>query len=212
MEPTGFRAKGSFGVPSEMIKDMEARRRQQEAAPPPAHPKAPPPPVVAEAETPEPEAPEAKKAGEPSKEEQYVTLRKNLEERLDTTITPEDIKEYIFKGVLSKEVTIVPGLLKGTFRTLTPTEIMEIDKREASFRDEGKYTIDGVSNQRALVTLSYSWVAAAGKPLSGQNEPAVREKHIRRLGVHIVDAAVSANTDFNALVRLVLQERAFVKK
>jgi hypothetical protein len=225
MEPsTGFRAKGSFGVPQEMQKDLEDARRKaaNKGAPPeassmqphaanrppmssdvPAAPQAPGQPAA---------PPTAEETAEAVQEAKFKELKESIEKRLETTITPEDIKDYIFKGSLTKTVSVIPGVFKCAFKTLTPTEYFEIDTREAAFRDEGKYTLDGIMNQRAIVTLSYAWIAADGKPLSAKNDPALREKNIRVLGSHVVEFAVSANQDFNTLLKLVLQEKAFIKK
>lgn len=217
MEATGFKSRGSFGVPPEMQRDLEeARRKAETKEPAPAQPHAanrPGTPADAPAAAPQPTDKEkAKEKAEDDQEAKYRELKESIEKRIEASITPEDIKEYIFKGSLTKEVSVIPGVLKCAFKTLTPTEYFEIDKREAGFRDEGKFTLDGITNQRALVTLSYAWIAADGKPLSAQSDPAVREKHIRKLGAHVVEFAVSANQDFNTLLKLVMQEKAFLKK
>jgi hypothetical protein len=211
---TGARPQGSFGIPPQMQQDLEEQRRRAAQAKPAERPvMAAEVPIVPAVALPEaPEVVKTKEDEEAKQEEEFKRLKASIEKRLETTITAEDIKEYIFKGALTKEVSVIPGILKCAFRTLTPTEYFEIDKREATFRDEGKFTVDGISNHRAIVTLSYAWIAADGKPISSANDPLIREKHIRKLGAHVVDFATAANQNFNDLLKLTLQEKAFLKK
>lgn len=217
MQPAaGFRAKGSFGIPQEMQKDLEDARRKSEAAKPPAHPAAEAPQEPVMAPEPSPEEPVDPKIPKPltaaEKQAEYVKFKTELEEDLETTLTVEDIKEYVFRGRITKEVSAIPGVLKCTFQTLNPSEHLEIDKRVAEYQTEGAYTSEGIANQRSLVTLSYVWLAANGKPLSAKNEPPKREDAVRKCGVDVVDSVAKAYQKFKTLVTVVMQEKSFIKK
>ena len=211
---TGFKSRGSFGVPPEMKRDLEEQRRRaaEQEARKPEEPPAPAMGIPLGSEPPPPSPEQAEKTAELSKEEEYRKVRAELEADLETTITVDDVKDYIFKGRLAKEVCIIGGHLKGTFQSMNPTEYMEIDKRMATFRDESAYTPDGLSNQRAILVLSYVWVNANGRPLSAKNDPVKREEHIRKLSVQVVNMASAAYTKFDELLQLVLHEKKFIKK
>lgn len=212
-----FKPQGSFGMPENMKKSMEssrknmveaAQRAQAKVEGPQAPPPVPPPTTVEAA----PVKPELAEPTQAEKEEQFLALKKAYEESLQTTITEDDVKDYIFKGRLTKEVNIITGVVKGTFQTLTPDEHMEIDARTAEYRENSKYTSEGVSNQSSLVRLSYLWLAANGKPLSASNDPKTREKFIRKMGTHLVDAASVKYNELDMLLKLALKEKDFVKK
>jgi hypothetical protein len=220
MEPRpGFKARGSFGTPPQMLKDLEESRKKagEEAARPSQQP--PPqvnkeeavmaPPIENEAPA-DPKKP--KEITDAEREAEYVKFKAELEKDLETTLTVEDIKEYVFRGRITKEVQVIPGVLNCTFQTLNPSEHLEIDKRVASFQNEGAYTSEGIANQRSLVTLSYVWIAAGGKPLSAKNDPIKREEAVRKCGVDIVDAVSKAYQKFKTLVSVVMQEKTFIKK
>jgi len=211
----GFKAQGSFGIPSTLQKQMDEARRANLKKKTEEAPQNDAPPVAAAQPAPASAAP-AEQAPEvdPTKaqQEKFEKIKSALEQSLDTKITEEDIKEYIFKGRIVKDVQIIPGILKGSFQTLTTTQYMEIDERVAEMRSRGKNTQEGYDNDKAIINLSFSWIAADGRPLSSKDDPKIREKYIRSMGAHLVDCATAAMNDFNTLVRLTLQEKNFVKK
>lgn len=201
-----FKPKGSFGIPDEMRQQMEEARKNP--APIPQPPQAlQAQPDEAPADAPAPKVDEAQ-----DQEAAYKKAKKELEESLEIMLEEDDIKEYIFKGRLTKEVNVIRGTLKCQFQTLTPDEYMAIDERMAELRDKGKHTQAGLENQQVIITLSYAWLQAAGKPISAKNEPAKREEYIRKMGAHLVDAASARFSEFNTLLKLVMQEKNFVKK
>lgn len=222
----GFKSRGSIGVPPEIQKQLnEARtdmaRRGTRPAQPPPHPSqvhpaaaAPEAPVVPQVEPPPPPAsPETEKAkAEEEQRKKFQEVKAQLEQSLGLVIEPDDIKDYVFKGRLTKDVQIIPGVLKATFQTQNPTEFMEIDEKMANLRNEMKFTPEGLDNQKAILNLSYSWVAANDKPLSAKSDPVVRENYIRKMGNHIVDVAAQKLTELNMLLRMTLQEKTFIKK
>jgi hypothetical protein len=221
MEPTGFKSRGSFGIPEGLKKELEDARKNP---PPqaPTHPKAPPAPAAVEVKQAAPSpavgeapAPQDLANREPTKEEQADDLRQlraKIEDSLGAAIDDKDIQDYVFRGRLTKTVTILPGILEGTFQTLTPTEIQAIDEGVADFQARGKFTSEGVVNERAILTLSYSWVAAAGKPLATGNDNKKREEKIRKMGAITVDSATRAFNELNLLLRVVFGEKQFQKK
>jgi hypothetical protein len=204
---------GSFGIPAEMKKQIEQARTN--AADPSARPNIPPPPESIAPAPAESKEENKKDSQEQDPAESLAKYKASLEENLEIKLTADDIKTYLFKGRLSKEVLIVPGFLKGTFQTLTATDSLQIDQRMADLRDAGKLTAEGLANEGSIITLSYAWLAADGKPLTGKNGPEAalnRESKIRAMGGHMLDAAARAWTDYNALIRVCMSEKRFVKK
>lgn len=217
MEP--FKAQGSFGIPQGAQRQMEEARKRV-AKKIDGEPEAPPaipqqaqeiPPEGTQAKAP-PTEKEVEEQAKKAQEKEFLKAKAALEEELEITITPDDIKDYIFKGRMTKKIHIVKGALEGTFQTLNPDEVQKIDELVADFRSSGKNTQEGYDNERAMVTLSYAWLAANDRPISAKNDPEIRKKYIKTMGAHIVDLAVTKHRDFNTLIRLALREQAFVKK
>jgi hypothetical protein len=190
---------------AEDAKAQQAAAMAAETQPPPLE--ATPPLLAAD-----PEAAKKDEKAEVDRAAEFAKVRKDLEEELETTITEADIKDYIFKGRLTKEVTIFPGHLRATFQTLDAVEFMEVDKRKATYVADTTFTSDGVANHQAIITLSYAWVAANGKPLAANGEAEKREKFIRRMGAITIDAASTKFRELNTLINLALNEKKFVKK
>lgn len=240
MDPSnGFKAKGSFGVPQEMMDNLERGRGQNTPAPrvpagldltrtpggapenlgvKPGVNNAPvdmqkmvekpaekAPPVVTEKTQEEIDAMNLEKY-----QKEMMRIKADAEKRLGISLTIEDAKNYIFMGRLTKEVIVIPDLMKCTFQTLTPVETMAIDARMAKFREKEKFTQDGYTNEQTIITLSYVWTHSEGKPMG--SSPEHREQRIRQFAVHVIDAVTAAHTDFNFLVKASLEERSFLKK
>lgn len=147
---------------------------------------------------------------EKERKERLSVYIKQCEYELGIEITQEDIRKYLFKGSLSKEVTIVPNMLKGTFKTMSVDDLQDADNAEATFRDSGKFTASGVENEKAILALSRCWTHADGKPLPA--DPTERAKVIRKMGALFVERANSARTTFDTLLRLVMQDADLLKK
>lgn len=211
----GFKAKGSFGVPDELKRHHEAARKKlaDDAANEAAKTAAP----VEKAETdPYEKGGSAEKVAavdlEASQAEQYKKAKKELEDSLEVTISEDDIKSYIFKGRLVKEVSIFPGVLKATFQTLNAEEHMVIDEQLAKYIADNKYTSGGIDNQHSITLLSHAWIMIGGKPFTSKDDPPKRESHIRKMGTTIIDATSKKYNELNTLIKLVLNEKSFLKK
>lgn len=206
MQPTNpYQQRGSFSKPDPVIP-------KQQAKPQPAE----------EVEATENAAPESttqnttvseedsiKKAIE-DREKQIKNYIAEISKDLGVEMNNEDIRNYILKGRISKEVVLVTGIMKGTLQTLRIEDLQSIDERMAVIRDQSKFTPKGLENEEAIIVLSYSWTHADGKSL-GEN-PESREAKIRKMGSLFVERASSARVSFDTLVRLVMQERGLVKK
>ena len=120
------------------------------------------------------------------------------------------MQTYLFKCVLAKEVTIIPGKMKGTFTTLRIKDIQEIDSRMATIRDSAKNTQQGLSNEESILALSYAWTHAAGRPLG--TSPADREAKIRDMGSLFIESASTARVRFDTLLRISMNDPGIVKK
>ena len=191
--------RGSFGLPPEMAKQIEEARRK---------PELPPEPVAVST----PEVPEAEKSEETKREEEYKRVRKDLVASLGFELTSEDLKTYIFKGRLQKDVVLIPDVASCTLKTTTPKDAAAIDEKLAAFRDLGKFTARGLENEEALLTLSYCLIALNGKPLAATEDPDKRLENIRNMGDHFVDMIFGKLRELSTLLRLTLQEKQILKK
>ena len=191
---------GSFAKPPEPARQAE-QAQQAPAATQPAPPHMPQVPVAEE--KPEVQA-------EKERQEKINEFKKTFEKELEVELTSDDVTTYLFKGILAKEVSIIPGKMKGVFTTLRIKEIQEIDMKMAKLRDEAKHTAQGIANEEALVTLSYAWTHASGRPLGAT--PDEREKKIRDMGSLFIQAASDARVKFDTLLKLALNDGATVKK
>jgi hypothetical protein len=145
-----------------------------------------------------------------SERQKGVDLFKDMcKQDLDLVIEDEDLRKYLFKGTLSKEMKI-NKLMKGTFQSLRTSDLQEIDKRMAKIRSESKFTSQGISNEEAVINLAFAWTHADGKPL-GEN-PEDREKKIRQMGSSFVASASEARINFETLIKIALHSIDSVKK
>lgn len=194
---------GSF-INREQLSEQMAEAK---AAPKPA-----PAPIAAAAAAPV--------AAEPTKEDEdqkaLAKLIKGYEDATGVVITEENIQDYIFKGELKLgPVTIVPGHLVGTYRTLTSTQELEIDRRMAKLRDGAKLTQEGIDSEKAILILSQCWLTAykLGGNVRSLGETAEdREKTIRTMGSHVVQLAGEAWNMISFLVRYTLRKESILKK
>lgn len=202
-------------VPGSFAKPPEPVRRQQPPKDAPQHVQQPPPPVQAE-------APEAKelvgavdkaKAEDEKREIAIAKMKEQLEKSLDTKITESDLEKYIFQGSFSKDVVIVKTdklTLRGTFRTHTPTDSQQVDEDYAKVIALKKHTEEGLQNEKGLLNLSAVWTHANGKPIGKNGED--RLARMRNMGAFIVENASRANSDFQLLLKIALEEGGLLKK
>jgi hypothetical protein len=221
MEGTGFKSRGSFGIPEPVMRQMEESRRQQkeeEAEAAPVQKASYPPPQGS------PEAPPSPpKEATPEEKDQLELLKTKRfwEEQLEVTLTPKDIRDYIFKGRLIKDGVFVASIpdekdpekcvdFKVTFQSDTPADSAEIDEKMAAYRDKGKYTAEGIANENALLVLSCGLLSADGRPLG--KTPEERYKNIKNFGNELVNLIVESWTGFKLLLKISLREKKLLKK
>jgi len=204
MQGQGFQAKGSFGIPEKALEDLE-KSKQKQATEEPAKESQAEPPVAAPPTTKESQA-------EADLTEEFLRLKAKYEKELGAEITEEDIRDCIFKGRTTKEVTLVAGKikLKGEFRTVLTSEIQEIDTKLASFLKNPLYTEEGVNNERAILYLTYGWMTANGRSLG--NTPDERRTTINNMNMATVQQASTAWILFNHLINFAMSEDKFLKK
>lgn len=206
MQPSNpMQPRGSFAKPPQLAKSIEeheVKRGMQEDSP---------------KEDPTVKAGDAAETAEQVAEREASDLRaktlqwrKEIETSLNIEVTEANIRDYVFKGTLSKEVTIVPGILKGTLRTITGAELQAIDEKMAKVRDLGKFTPKGLENEEAIFTLSCSWTHADGRELG--KTPEDREVKIRQMGMLVLEQASTARTNFDTLIRLIIRDQQLLKK
>jgi hypothetical protein len=207
----GFNARGSFGVPEHIKKQLEqsARPKPEVVASPPQPEVAPPTAVI---------TPEQKE--DDKKQMDLAALREHWEKRLSIKLTEKDIHNYIFKGKLIKEdIEIIPDVMKVVFQSVTAAELAEIDQSMAEFREGHKWTTDGLSNENALRVLSYGWIKTVeiedgvAKParLMG-NTHSDRYKTISQISALAVQEVIEAWDVFNILIKIALREKRILKK
>lgn len=211
MQPTNpLQPRGSFTKPQTLTKAINQAEASKSVQP------------MTQQESPEtpktetsPELEQASSEDQIAKEdreraENLAQIKKDIEKDLEASITDEDLKTYLFKGVLSKEIAIVKGMLKGVFRTSRINELQELDIKMAKIRDEAKHTPQGLANEEAIYALSYAWTHADGKPLGVTPED--REKKIRDMGSLFIERASTARVRFETLLKIAMNERGVLKK
>jgi hypothetical protein len=156
---------------------------------------------------------EAKKKAE--QDEKILKIKADCEEALQIKITEEDARACIFKGRLIKDIVVLNSgekPFKGTFRTLTPKELKEVDQKVAKFQTdtENSFTNQGLKDEAAMILLSYCWMAADGRPLGGT--PEERRTTLDQMSAHLVGYATTAWNNFDILVQLALNNGKFIKK
>ena len=202
MQPTNpMQPRGSFVKPQAITKAVEQAESPASLQPPAQQ-------AVQAPEAPPLENP--KDTEEQARAAQIEEIKKNIEKDLEVQLSNEDINTYLFKGVLAKEVTIIPGRMKGTFTTLRIKEIQEIDARMSEIRNEGKNTQQGWANEESIIALAYSWTHAAGRPLG--LTATEREKKIRDMGALFIETASTARTRLDTLLRICMNDSATIKK
>jgi hypothetical protein len=205
MQPTNpYQPRGSFTKPDPVAPKAQAKAQAEEEKDTPAASE-----EVAAKPLSSADEDAVKKALE-EREKQIKGYIAEISKDLGITLDNDDIKNYILKGKISKEVILVTGVMKGTLQTLRIEDLQNIDLRMASIRDESKFTPKGLENEEAIIVLSYAWTHADGKSLG--ETPESRESKIRKMGSLFVERASSARVSFDTLVRLVMQERGLVKK
>ena len=214
----GFKSQGSFGIPEHVRKQIEETHRPKVPST-----KVEAVPAVEEESTPESPAAEPPK---PSKEdEDQAAIKKSKkfwEGQLEIKLTAKDMTDYLFKGRLVKEGIFVASYpaddnypptykdFRVTFQSHTPADLAEVDEHMAAFRDRGKYTAEGLENEKALRLMSHVLLKADGRSLGKDHEE--RYKNIIKLAGGLV-ALISKSWDgFNLLLSFTSQEKKTLKK
>lgn len=204
-------------VPGSFVKPPEPQRRPPQPKPEPQqvapqHPQQPPAQAAAEnLEITNDVGPS--KAEEEKREVAIAKIKEQLEKSLDAKITEADLEKYIFQGSFSKDVLIIKTeklTLRGTFRTHTPSDSLQVDEDYAKVIANKKHTEEGLQNEKGLLTLSTVWTHANGKPIG--KDAADRLSRMRNMGAFIVENASRANSDFQLLLKIALEEGGLLKK
>ena len=210
----GSNPRGSFGIPLDLQKKMDDAAKQARSSKS-EQLSTPTPPVESEANEISTVDSDIKKIEEPvkSKEElereEFEKLKSNYETTLKTTITEQDVTDYIFKGFMTKEVEVIPGKLKATFKTLSADQLQEMRKRVDPFV---KTTGDAqaIANENTLWTLSYVVVKLSGRDLP--TDVVKKREVIGKLATNLIGKlSVSWNT-LDMLINFSLEEERFLKK
>jgi hypothetical protein len=148
-------------------------------------------------------------------------IKDSLEKRLEMSFSEDDLSEYILKGSVNKQVTLVPGMLRGVFRTLSTAELQDIDEQMRIITAKESLTTSGLDNERALLILSKAWVGIqqkkrsepwTGGPRPFGKTPEERADAIRKMGAMVIQYASESWTNFNTLLKIVFEEESVLKK
>lgn len=215
-----MQTRGSFSKPPEFVRNAEQHeverfQNQQRQGAPGNDSESTPAPTAEPAVVSVTAQPTSAPAADAPEERQDRTAqikawKEEIEKDLDVTLTEENLKNYLFKGQMSLDVSLVPGIMRGAVQTLRIDDLQEIDARMAEVRDQAKFTSKGLENEEAIIALSYAWTHADGKPLG--TTPAERETRIRKMGTLFIERASSARIQVDTLIRLALQEKGLLKK
>jgi hypothetical protein len=210
MQPTNpNQVRGSFGKPDSLVKSIaqhEMKKSEPQKDPEPT-------PEPKEQSKPADAATEQEKQKVLSEEERHQVgidaFKKMCDEIYKLTITDDELKNYLFKGSLAKEMR-VNKLMSGTFQSLRTEDLQEIDKKMSKIKEAGEFTSQGITNEEAVITLSYAWTHVDGKPLG--LKPEERESKIRRMGGTFVSNAAEARINYETLIKILLNDIATIKK
>lgn len=143
--------------------------------------------------------------------ETFKRVKAENEKAIGTTITEEDINDYIFRGrILKKDIQAIKNKVTVTFQSLTPKELESVDQFVAKVKDTGKYTNEGIANLRTIEQLSYAWLEINGRALPKEIEK--KKEAINQMGTHIINRVVDSFRCFDVLIELTLREDEFLKK
>lgn len=233
MQPTESKQpQGSFVSADKIRQDMDARARARAQTPPAGAKPVPERPLSEEEiQARVEEAEKAVKAAEsaPPKEktqadldkERLLEIKINLEKRLEMKFSEDDLSEYLLKGSVRKEITIIPGMLKGVFRTLSTAEFQDIDEVMREKTAEAKQTSSGLENERTILTLAKVWIgiqqkkpseAWTGTPRMFAKEESDREQSIRKMGAMTIQYASEAWVNYNTVLKIAFEEEQLLKK
>ena len=137
------------------------------------------------------------------------TEQQNFAKMLGLELTDDDIAEYLFKGYLVKDITLVKGK-KATFKTLLPTEGYEIEDKLMEMFKEKDATQNQYSNAYALINLSYGWMKFDDQSL-GESPEKRMDRISKSIGVHLIDLASKKWNQFNRAVAQMLEEPDIIK-
>jgi hypothetical protein len=219
------RPQGSFGIPEHIRKQMEDTQRAKASKDKEEPPQLPEPEEKSAKAAPVMEPKAAKDsedtASEADDKEKLLKTIHFWEDQLEIKISPKDIQDYIFKGRLVKEGVFIAAYpdektpdsykdFRVTFQSHTPADLSEIDEKMAAYRERGKFTAEGLENERSLHMLSYVLLSADGRSMG--KTPDERYKNVKNFGGMIVSLIAEAWDGFNLLVRYSLREKKLFKK
>lgn len=211
---------GSFGIPD----NVRAQLEKQRVAPPQATPpvaQAQQPVVAAPAEAPVEKETLEQDLKEAKSQKAIEDLRDFWEKRLEVTITPKDVRDYIFRGRLIKDnIVVIPGYMKARFQSLNPEELEQVDNKMSEFRDKGKFTQQGLDNENAIQVLSYGWLASTEIGDDGKDKPSKpmgatwedRYGTVKKVQALAVQEVIEAWDGFQTLIKIALREKRLLKK
>jgi hypothetical protein len=187
---------GSFGLPEQLEQEVLRSQTKKEEPPKPIEP-------IATAEE------QITQAG---KSEVDLILK-----TLNITFTDEDFQKVVFKGSLEKEVDIIKGRLKATFRTLNTFEIQEVNELLMKEIKEIDMTKDGSDFRHALIHISYGVTHLQGNPLSSlyknadgtpdyRRMAAERRKKFNEMSPAVINKIIWKHANFTKLLDLITDD------
>lgn len=159
------------------------------------------------------EAEEEKKEGDRYKD--FLEYKTACESELEAELTDDDIRAVIFKSSVTKELTVVPGFLRGCFRTLTAEDVGSIDEEMSAFVKANPDLLpQAVANERAKVLLSWAWISAGAENelRSLGASPKDRRVTLNKMSATIVEEAAKTWSTFDNYMRLSLRSKTVLKK
>lgn len=127
-----------------------------------------------------------KVSNDPNPEEIAKTIRKDL----GIEITENDLWNFLFKGALEKKgITIVPGMMYATFKTVTMKQTLEVDEKLSEYLEK-KLMESSFRNVQTVLMLSQGVIelgktAEALKSLGDSAE--VREAALEKMPSLLVE-------------------------
>jgi hypothetical protein len=213
--PQGFQ--GSFGIPEELQQMVEEKKRLKEKKPEGKEE------GTSEQKGDIPEYTGTDIEEEAKKEEKdEATL---VLEALGITLTDDDITMFLLGEPIEKEVEIIKGRLRATFKPLIVNDTQEIEELVGEDIRVINMTKEGADNRRAILNIAYGVTQLQGKnlvtkrtnesgtPLSGKDMAIIRRGHFLKMPAQIFNLIFQKWTSFQYALNLVANTSdTYIKK
>ena len=154
---------------------------------------------------------------EESKPEETKTEVDVIQESLGVKFTQDDFDQLLMKGYCEKEIEIIKGKLRATFRSLTVDEWHESDEVYVEEVQNNLMTKEGADVRQGLIRMVFSLTHLQGRvlaqPVKKQDgsidkkaTAGERMRHIKAMSPSVVNIMLGKYVAFNRMIDLITME------